>query len=93
VPAGARYTVHIAKGATVRTYTVHLPSASAPRCILRWKDATWGRAGSKASCTLPGSLRTCDGASSATVVLVTSGAFKDKTIKVDADFGVTVTEA
>jgi hypothetical protein len=93
VPAGARYTVHIAKGATVRTYTVHPASASAPRCILRWKDATWGRAGSKASCTLPGSLRTCDGASSATVVLVTSGAFKDKTIKVDADFGVTVTEA
>jgi hypothetical protein len=39
------------------------------------------------------SLRTCDGASSATVVLVTSGAFKDETIKVDADFGVTVTEA
>jgi hypothetical protein len=93
VPAAARYTVHIAKGATVRTYTVQPPSGSRPRCILRWKDATWGRAGSKASCAAPLSLRTCDGASSATVVLVTTGAFKDRTIKVDPDFKVTVTEA
>lgn len=100
VPPTKRYTIHIAKGAQVRSYTLRRPSSgSAPRCIERNRDGgygvdtTWNRRASRADCIAPVSRKTCDGESSATVATVTSGAFKDQHIRVGERYGVTVTEA
>jgi hypothetical protein len=97
VPPVQRYTVHIAKGATVREYTLRKPTTgSGPWCIANspdggyGKDIPWTRGASHAPCLAPVKRYTCDGKSNATTVLVTDGAFKDEHIKVDINFGVTV---
>jgi hypothetical protein len=99
VPPTARYTIHIAEKATVRTYRVRKPaSGSGPWCIVRQPDGTygddtvWTRRPSKADCLAPVKRRTCDGESQATTVLVTSGRFKDRHVRIGAEYGVTVTQ-
>jgi len=84
------HTVHIAHGATVRTYAV-----SSKGCILKvngsyGKDTKWTRPDSHADCNAPVHRNTCDGLSGANTVRVISGAFAGKTIRVDPASGVTV---
>ena len=83
-----RYVLHIAHNAVVRIYPL-----GANGCLARpWVDDTWDGRASSAACTKPTSRKTCDGRSSATVVRVTNGTYKGKTIRVGSS-GVTVTEA
>lgn len=79
----ADHVLHIAPHATIRLYSV-----SSKGCILKVNgkygvDETWGGKASRADCMAPVHRQTCDGQSGAVTVLVTSGVYRGRYVRVD----------